>query len=122
MPKRRHLMPIDEPYQATILVGYLARAFNPHSAEIAHRQNPLWPMACAMVEAMTADNYHLGAYVDDDHYILARSRQQLDGTHRSPGMSRTDHPRERIDGRRPRQGPEQEHPQQGHQSRSTTDR
>lgn len=57
-------LPVMDPYQATVLVGYLAHAFNGRSVEVPPYASPLWPIACRVVEAMHADHYHLGAYRD----------------------------------------------------------
>jgi hypothetical protein len=54
--------PVADPYQATVLVGYLDRAFNSAAPQIPPRQSPMWPIAVRMIEAMGRDNYSLGAY------------------------------------------------------------
>jgi hypothetical protein len=55
-------LPVAAPYEATVLVGYLDKAFNGDAIETPPRRSPLWPIACKVIEAMTRDRYHLGAY------------------------------------------------------------
>lgn len=55
-------LPVMNSYEATVLVGYLAHAFNGDVAEVPPRASPLWPIAVRVVQAMNADRYHLGAY------------------------------------------------------------
>ena len=58
------LCPLDDPFEATVLCGYLARAFNGNAREVPPEQSPLWPVARNLVTQMRRDGYHLGAYVN----------------------------------------------------------
>jgi hypothetical protein len=67
----RTLYPVDDPYQARVLVGYLSEAFNPRfgaTRDVPPAENPLWPGACRMVEAMGRDNYRLAALAAEGSY------------------------------------------------------
>lgn len=55
-------LPVAAPYEATVLVGYLDKAFNGEAIETPPRRSPLWPIACRVIDAMTRDRYHIGAY------------------------------------------------------------
>jgi hypothetical protein len=75
MTSARTLLPVDDPYQARVIVGYLAEAFNPcagRSVDVPPTENPLWPVACRMVEAMSRDHYRLAAFAIDGSFGPAR--------------------------------------------------
>jgi hypothetical protein len=78
MSGSRQLYPVDDPYQARVLVGYLAQAFNPRfggTVDVPPAENPLWPLACRMVEAMNRDHYRLAAFASEGAFAPAgRSR------------------------------------------------
>lgn len=77
MTSARTMLPVDEPYQARVLVNYLAQAFNPQfgaTRDVPPTENPLWPTACRMVEAMARDNYLIGAFARDGQFGPKRDR------------------------------------------------
>jgi hypothetical protein len=76
----RTLLPVDEPYTARVLVGYLAEAFNPRFArgvDVPPAENPLWPIACRMVQAMDRDHYRLAALAVDGRYTSRAADQPV---------------------------------------------
>jgi hypothetical protein len=83
------LVPVEDPYQATVLVGYLARAFNPRAKGVPYAESPLWPIACAMIEAMARDHYALGHTLTSDHFVTLHAQHVNSGPRRALSGTRT---------------------------------
>ena len=75
MASTRTLLPVDEPYQARVLVGFLSQAFNSQfgmTRDVPPLENPLWPTAVRLVEALNRGGYRLAATCTDGQYTPHR--------------------------------------------------
>jgi len=67
----RTLLPVDDLYQARVLVGYLAEGFAPltgRTRDVPPAESPLYPLACRVIEAMGRDNYRIAAFAVEGRY------------------------------------------------------
>ena len=83
----RTLYPVDDLYQARVLVGYLAEGFAPltgRTRDVPPAESPLYPLACRVIEAMARDNYRIAAFATEGRYGPGRSGRSPVRTRVSP--------------------------------------